>query len=117
MILRLSLKDLAIIQDKLKSIISNLLKSENFDNLSDNIKVYNNYFMQFKNIIEDKKKDLTVDEKELILEVIDLNKKLRSFFESKKSEVEELIAKKGLKRKMLDLYNPYFKEEKFLKKV
>ncbi len=111
------MKDLLIIQEKLRDVINNILDCKDNDVIINYMPVYNNYFCQFVEIINDQKGILTQKEKELVVEVLNLNKTLKNFFESKKSELEKIISKKGLKRKILDVYNPYFKGDFFIKDV
>lgn len=111
------MSDFSLVQEKLKEVINEILNCDDYDLVVDYMPIYNNYFRQFTEVINDNNGELTQKERELVAEVLDLNKKLRIYFENKKNELERIISKKGLKRKILNVYNPYFKGDSFLKDV
>lgn len=111
------MSDFSIIQEKLKSIMNSILECEDFDRIINILPVYNNYFQQLVEIVNDNNNVLTQNEKLLVEEILDMNKKMQLYFGEKKDELEKIIAKKGLKKKVLKIYDPYFKGEPYLRDV
>ena len=111
------MRDIITIYEKLKQVIEDILNCEDLNEIINFLPVYNNYFGQFLEIINDNYKESTQNDKELIMEIISLNKKMQLFFEERKNELEKIISKKGLKRKLIAIYNPYFKGDTYIKDV
>lgn len=111
------MSDIIIIHEKLKQVIDDILNCEDFNKIIDLLPVYNNYFGQFLEIINDNNKESTQKDKELVMEIISLNKKMQLFFEERKNELEKIISKKGLKRKLISIYSPYFKGDTYFKDI